>query len=362
MASSLGHGQPGAHPELRWLAVWTRAVVAPAWRRAVAAWLGCAIVSAVVFGPTGMHPGDLTGLALHDPGIGVVLGATWLLVFLPTARVLVRAAPATYLQSLPGNPRAARLVAAAALIVLQLPWLALWMLGEGLAGLAIVLANTVVIAGLARWRPPRPRTTSPAWRRAGQALRAIHLRALARRASDALVRGAGLAVLAGAAAGLVVRNNHASGETAGVLGASIIAVVLIPAQIGTAIVTLAVHRETAWMAASFGIAPRTRNAALAFAIAAVHLTAAAIAALAATIIAGVQPWLPVLALGVALGTALGEARTLLAHAASDTVATRVVVGALVTAALAVVCLAVLDAAGALAIIAIGAFSLLRGTP
>jgi hypothetical protein len=357
MARSTGLGQPGPRHEWRWLAVWTRAVVVPAWRRAVAAWLGCAIVAGVVFGPTGMHPADLTGLALHDPGVGIVLGATWLLVFVPTARAIVAAAPAAYLQSLPGNPRGAGLITAAALLGLQLPWLALWTLGEGQRGLAIVVAITLVIAGLARWRPPRLRTRLPAWRRGGQALCAIHLRALERRAGDALVRGAGIAVLAGAAAGLLVRNNHVSGETAGVLGASIIAVVLIPAQIGTALVTLGVHRETAWIAAALGIAPRTRIAALVTAIAAVHLTAAAIAAGAAMMVAGVHPWL-LLALGVALGTSLGEARTILAYQASDTVATRVVVGAVVTGALAVVCLAVLDAPGALAIIALGAFWLL----
>jgi hypothetical protein len=101
---------------LRWLGVWTRVVVVPAWRRALAAWLGLAIVAAVVFGPTAMHPSDLTGLALHDPGVGLALGVTWLLVFVPTARVIVRAAPAAYLGSLPGDPRAARLVAAGALV------------------------------------------------------------------------------------------------------------------------------------------------------------------------------------------------------------------------------------------------------
>ena len=359
MASSIGHEQPGSRHELSWLGVWTRAVVVPAWRRAVAAWIGCAVVAAVVFGPTAMHPADLTGLALHAPGVGLVLGATWLLVFVPTARVIVRAAPAAYLASLPGDPRGARLVAAVALVGLQLPWLVLWTLGEGLGGVAIVLANTVLIAGLASWRPPRLRARVPAWRRSGQALRAIHLRALGRRAGDALIRGAGLAVLAGAAAGLLVHNNRLTGEAAGVLGASIIAIVLIPAQIGVALVTLGAYRETAWIAAAYGIAPRTRIGALVTTIALVHLAAAVVAAAAAMAIAGVHPWLPLLTCGVALGTALGEARTILANEASEAMAPRVVVGALVAAALAVVCLAVLDAAGAIAVIVLGAFSLLR---
>ena len=330
----------------------------PAWRRAVAAWIGCGIVAAVVFGPTGMHANDLTGLALHDPGVGVVLGATWLLVFVPTARVLVRAAPAHYLYSLPGDPRGARLVAALALIGLQLPWLVLWTVGEHLLGLAIVLAMTAVIAGLARWRPPALRARRCAWRHGGEALRAVHLRALARRAGDALVRGAGLSVLAGAAAGLLVRNNQLDGEPAGVLGASIIAIVAIPAQIGASLVTLGAYRETAWIAAAFGIAPRTRITALVFAIAIVHLGAAAIAVGAATVVAGPSPWLAVLVAAVALATSLTEARAVVTGAASPAAAARLVVGAIVTAALAVVSLAVLDAAGALAILAIGACSLL----
>ncbi len=367
MASSTGPGQPGSRHELRWLGVWTRAVVVPAWRRALAAWIGCAIVAAVVFGPTAMHPADATGLALHNLGAGLVLGVTWLFVFLPTARVLVRAEPAAFLASLPGAPRRARLVTAAALIGLQLPWLVLWTLGEGPRGVAIVVANTAVIATLARWRPPRLGAKLPAWHRSGQALRAIHLRALGRRAGDALVRGVGLAVLAGAAAGLLVRNNQisaqisgqVSGETAGVLGASVIAIALVPAQIAPALVTLEAYRETAWLAQTLGIAPRTRIGALVTVIVFVHLTAAAIAAAAAMAIAGVTPWLAILTLGVALGTSLGEARTLLASVDAPAVAARVVIGAIVFAALAVVALATLDAAGAIAIIALGAGALLR---
>ncbi|HET7504990.1 MAG TPA: hypothetical protein VFK02_28395 [Kofleriaceae bacterium] len=362
---------------MRWLAVWTRAVVVPAWRRAVAAWIGCGIVAAVVFGPTAMHPSDLTGLALHDAGVAIVLGATWLLVFLPTARLLVRAEPARYLESLPGSPRSARAVAAAALIGLQLPWLVLWLWGEQLVGLAIVAAMTGLIVVLARWRPPSVRARFPAWRGSGEALRAVHLRALRRRAGDAIVRGAGLSVLAGAAAGLLVRNNQAvaqaasqavsdslsdrlSAESAGVLGASIIAIVLVPAQIGVALVTLGAHRETAWLAASLGIARRTRIAALVAAVGIVHLIAAAIAVAAATAIAGPNGWLAALAGAIAIASALAEARTMIACEASPTAAARMVTGAVVFAAIAVVCLAVLDAPGAIAALAIGAFALLQG--
>jgi hypothetical protein len=343
---------------LRWIDVWTRAVVVPAWRRVVAAWLGCAMVGGLVFGPTAMQPSDLTEIALHEVRFGAVLTATWLLIFLPTARVIVRAAPATYLRSLPGDPRIALIVGGAALIGLQLPWLALWTLGEGLRGLVIVLAVTAVIALIARWRPPVVHARFPAWRSDGQALRAIHLRALRRRAGDALLRGAGLAVLAGAGGALLVRNNQLTGEHAGVVGASAIAILLIPAQIGPALVTLGAHRETTWLADTVGIAARTRIAALVHAVAIVHLGAAAIAVASATILAGVHPWLAILTFGASLGTALVEARALVAAEDSPIASVRVVVGAIAAAALAVISLSVLDAAGAVAILAIGAFALL----
>jgi len=354
-------GGPRVRPRVRWLAVWSRAVVVPAWRRAVATWVGCAIVAAVLFGPTAMRPSDLTGLALHNLGAGAVLGVTWLLVFVPTARVIVQPA-AGYLGSLPGDPRAARLIAALALIGLQLPWLVLWIIGEDLLGVAIVLATTLFAAGLASWRPPRRRPSFPAWRRPGAALRAIHRRALQRRAGDALLRGAGIAALAGMAAGLLVRNNHLDGQPAGVLGASVIAVVLVPAQVGAAHVALTTHRETTWLAGSSGISRGARIAALVHVIALVHLTAAAIAVVVAMVVAGGDPWLPVLALATALGTALLEVRAMLIHEASPTVAARVVIGAVGAAATAVVCLAVLGASGALATVATGAAALLLVKP
>jgi hypothetical protein len=344
-------------PKLRWITVWTRAVVVPAWRRAVATWLGCAIVAGVIFGPTAMQPRDLTRLALHDPGAGIVLGVTWLLLFVPTARMIVRPSVG-YLYSLPGDPRIARVVAALALVGLQLPWIVLWILGEGMFGGAIIVATTLVVAAVASWRPRARRPTFPTWRHSLTALAAIHLRALRRRAGDALMRGAGIAVLGGIAAGLLVRNNQLEGASAGVLGASIIAVVLVPAQAGATLVTLATHRETAWLAASTGISRAARIAAVVHALSVVHLAAAAIAAVVAMVVAGPNPWLPVLALATALGTALGEARAMLAHEASPTVAVRVVVGAIVVTGIAVLCLAVLGATGAVAMLAIGTSALL----
>jgi hypothetical protein len=390
MTSSAGRGQPGSGPEVstgspgvpraaphtavpdparrrlgevggRWLRAWFRAVVTPASRRAAGATIGCGIAGSVLFGPTGMQPSDLTGLALHNPPAGAALMVTWSLIFLPTARMVVRP-PAAYLRSLPGNPRTAWLISALALVWLQLPWLLVWLLGEGLLGLAVVLASTAVIAGLASLALPRLRHRSPVWPSAGRALRSVHLRALRRRAADALVRGIGLALLGGAAAGLVVRNNHLTGEPAAVLAASVMAVMLIPAELGPALVALGAHRETAWLAQSTGISPATRIAALVYSIAAVHLAATAVGTLAAMAVGGVNGWLPIVAFGTAIATALGGTRSLLGAEHSPTAATRVVVGAIVSAAITIVCLSVFDAEGALAAIAIGGAALAMVKP
>lgn len=183
-------------------------MIVPAWRRATAIWIGTGIAGGIVFGPTAMHPHDLTRLALGVPAVGAVLALTWLLVFVPTARVLVRADGAAFLRSLPGPRWSPRILAALALLGLQLPWLALWTIGDGARGLAIVVALSAVIALVATWRV-RPRIArAPRWRHGRAALRGVYLRALRRRASDALVRGVGLAILGGLVAALVVRNNE----------------------------------------------------------------------------------------------------------------------------------------------------------
>ena len=347
--------------QVRWADVWTRAVILPAWRRAGAIWVGCSIVAAIIFGPTAMHPSDLTDLALRHAGVGAVLGLTWLLVYAPTARLIVRADGAAFLRSLPGPRFAPLLIGGGAFVVLQLPWLALWAIGDGLRGLAVVALTSLAVLALASWRPPAFRAGWPAWKHGAAALRAVHLRALRRRAGDALVRGAGLSILAGAAAGLFVRNNGLAGADAASVGASVIAVVLVPAYVGVLLVILGAHRQTAWLAATLGISPATRVAALVFAIAVVQLGASAIAILAAALVAEPDArtllQLAAVTLGVALGASFGCARALLGGEDSPTVAARAVVGAIATAAAAVLCLGVFGAAGVLAFAAAGLLAL-----
>lgn len=336
-------------------------MIGPASRRAAAVWVGAAIVAAVVVGPTGMQPAEITGLALHAPGVGAVLALIWLLVYLPIARGIVRADAAAYLRTVPGPDRWALVVGALALVGLQLPWLLLWVIGDGTRGLALVGAWTLVIIALARWRPAPGKLRSPHWRSGGPALRGIHLRALRRRAGDALLRAAGLAILAGVGAGLFVRNNGVTGDAAAVLGASVIAIALVPAQIGVLLVLLESHRASAWLAASLGIPGSSRVSALAFVIAVVHVAATLFALIAAALVIGPDPMTLALLAGtslvVALGSALGETRALLGAEHSISVASRTVSGAVVVGSVVVLCLGTLGLAGLLAILAAGALAL-----
>lgn len=339
-----------------WLRVWIRAVIVPASRRATAVWIGAGIGGGIVFGPTGMHPSDLTELALHVPGVGAVLCATWLLLFVPTARLLVRQDAAAYLRSLPASRWEPTLLAALALVGLQLPWLALWITGDGVRGLAIVVALSIVIAGVALVRPPRQRAGWPRWRSDRRALAGVYARALRRRATDALVRGVGLAVLAGLVAGLVVRNNALAGDRGAALGTGVIAIMLVPGWAGALLPLVEAHRASAWLAASLGISALARVAVLAFTVAGVYLlgTAVALVATFAFLDARTIAWLALVALVTALGIALAVTRSLLsAERDLAGAATRVVVGACTGSALAVICLGWLGLAGAPVMLVIG---------
>jgi hypothetical protein len=348
-----------------WLTVWTRAVVTPAWRRAVAVWIGTAMGGGIVFGPTGMHPRDLTELAVGVPAVGAALAITWLLVFVPTARVLVRAEGARFLRSLPGPRWPPRIIAAVALLVLQLPWLALWIAGDGLRGLAIVLGLSLVIALLATWQP-RPRAARfPPWTRPYPALRGVYVRALKRRAGDALVRGVGLALLAGLAAALIVRNNALVGSNAATLGSGAIAIVLIPGWAGALLPLVDAQRASAWLASSLGMSPLLRVGVLVTVVVGVYIagTLVALAAVAvgfatlfehsASATASTVAWLSGVALACAIGMGLVTSRALviadreLAQADRSLASpvrevagapVRVVTGSVVASALAVLCL------------------------
>lgn len=349
-----------------WLSVWTRAVVGPAWRRALGVWLGAAIIAAIVFGNTGMMPHDLTALALHVPGVATVLGVTWLLVFAPVARPIVRADAARYLRALPGGRGGATAIAAIALVALQLPWLALWLLGEGARGLVVVVALTPLACALAALRSRPPRTGERRWVGGRRALAAVYARALVRRAGDALVRAAGLAIAAGLVAGLVVANNHLTDRGAAVLATATMTSVLAPARIGLLGPLLDAQRSSAWLAAATGISAAARVHALAAVALAIDLGTAAIALVVTAIVfagsASTFAWLAASGLATAAAIAVATPRALAWAEQSTSHAPRIVAGALGAAAIAIVALAALGivAVPALAAAALLALATTRG--
>jgi len=370
-----------------WLTAWMRAVLVPAWRRASGVWIGAGIGAGIVFGPTGMHAHDLTELAHDVPAVGIALAITWLLVFVPTARVLVHADGARFLRSLPHPRWSPRIVATLALLALQLPWLALWILGDGLRGFALVVALSAIIVVLAAVQLRPRRVHFPPWTRSYPALRGVYLRALKRRAGDALVRGVGLASLAGLVAALFVRNNGLVEGPAAVLGAGAIAIVLIPGWAGALMPLVEAQRASAWLASSLGMSAALRVTVLAVVVAGVYVAGTLIALVAATIafskLLGDSASLATLvnlsavALTCAIGMALVTTRALVIadRQLADTDRTlvapvrdvagapvRVVSGAVVASAAAVVCLAWLGVLGAPLVVGAGACALLTARP
>ena len=318
-------------------------------RRALGVWIGCGIVAAVLFGPTGIQPGDLTGLALHDPAAGAVLGATWLLLFVPIARVLVRADAASYLRALPHPPTWP--IAAVALLVLQLPWLVLWVVGGGARGVLVVMIVTLVMLPLAAWRPIRRRASVPVWRTGARAFAAIYVRAVVRRGGDALVRGIGLALLAGITGALLVRNNHLGGLHAAALASAVIAVVLVPAVLGVLLPLADAHRSAAPLAASLAVATR---GALACVVTGAFVLAAVIAGGLAAIVAH-----DVLVLPVSVAVAAGSGLFVTPALAKQPV--NIVTTAVVAAAFAILWLGWLGAIGCALCIATGIVALARAS-
>ncbi len=338
-----------------------RAVIAPASRRATAVWVGAGIGGGIVFGPTGMHPHDLTHMALRAPIVGAVLAVTWLLLFVPTARMLVREEGGMYLRSLPMTRWHAVAIGVLAFVGLQLPWLALWIIGEGARGLAVVVGVSAVIALVALWRPRPRRAGWPRWRSDRAALRGVYVRALKRRATDALVRGVGLAVLAGMVAGLMVRNSGFVGERGAALGAGVIAVMLVPGWVGALLPLVEAHRASAWLASSLGVSAAARVATLAMTVAGVYLLGAVIATAASAAIVGGETvlWIAIAALTTSIGIALTATRALVRAERDDkAAATRVVTGAIVASAIAVIVLAWLGTIGAPVMVLVGICALL----
>jgi type II secretory pathway component PulM len=337
--------------------VWIRAVLAPADRRAAPVWVGTGIVGGTVFGGTGMQPRDLTQLAMVSPVVGLVLVATWTLLFLPVARVIVRRDAAVYLRSLPSPRWPAFAIGALAMMALQLPWLLLWLVGAGAIGALVVALTTGLVVGLALVRGRPPRVGALRWRGPLSALFGVYARAVRRRGSDALIRGIGFAVFAGLTAGLFARNNQLAPREASVLATAVIAVVLTPGWSGILLPLAEAHRDSAWLAATQGISESARVAVLAAVSVAIYVASSAIAAAAAiALVPDAASWIVPVALGACIGTGLAVTRGLVRAQRSAAMAARAVIGVIVGSAIAVVALGALGASGVLAILLVGALA------
>jgi hypothetical protein len=192
------------------------------------------------------------------------------------------------------------------------------------------------------------------------------VRALRRRAGDAIVRGTGLALLAGAAGGLVVANNQLVGQDAAVLGTGVIAVVALPAQVGLLSTLVDAYRSSTWLAGSLGVTAQARIAALAAAVAVVYLASAVIGIVAFSAVVGGDAetiaWVAAFALPTALLSALAVTRSLVRAADSPVAAQRVVSGAVVVAALAVFWLGLFGELGLAAMAATAVVAIARTEP
>jgi hypothetical protein len=320
--------------------------------------MGAGIVGGVIFGPNGMQPRDFAHLALGVPLFGLGMVATWMLLFVPVARVIVRADAARYLRSLPSPRWPTLAIGVAALVGFQWPWIVLWFFGAGALGLAIVGLVTILIAGVAWWRFAPPKTGALRWSGPVAALFGTYARALRRRAVDALMRCTGLAVLAGLTAGLFCRNNQLVSREAGVIAAAVIAVVLTPGWAGTLLPPIETHRDSAWLAASTGISEPARRVALASIVVAIYVVTALIAAIAAIAVApDGAVWIVALTLASALGAAFVATRAMIRSEHSDAMAMRVVIGAIVASAIVVIALGALGATGAVAVLALGVLAM-----
>jgi hypothetical protein len=319
-------------------------------------WIGAGIVGGVVFGPNGMSPHDFARLSLGAPFIGMAMVAIWLLLFVPVARVIVRADAARYLRSLPAPRWPIAAIAVAALLAMQWPWALLWIKGAGVIGVAVVGLGTILAAGIAWWRFAPPKTGALHWRGPVAALFGTYARALRRRAADALMRCTGLAVLAGLTAGLFCRNNQLESREAGIVAAAVIAVVLTPGWAGTLLAPIETHRDSAWLAASTGISEQARRLALAAVVVAIYLATAIVAVLAAIVVAPEgAAWITALVLAGAFGAALIATRAMIRAERSDSMPMRVVIGAILASACVVIAFGALGATGALAMLALGGF-------
>lgn len=222
-------------------------------RRGLPLHLGVVGAGLVVFGGNGLHPATIVAATERSSVFRFSLCAAWALLTLPAFRALF-ATPATFfLRTLPVARWRVLSLQLSMVLILELPWIALWAFGGGLvaaiaatavvvAGRALVLAGgsrpsdwgalgavtavlvvsgpTPLLVGVAlpaaalaigrvsRVAPELSRARARAWVRGPRlvALTLCHLVDLHRRAGALVLRALGLTVLGGALAFVAARN------------------------------------------------------------------------------------------------------------------------------------------------------------
>jgi hypothetical protein len=263
-----------------WTYAWLRAVALPAWRRAAAVWLALGVIAGIVMGPTGLLPADVVDLLTHAPGAAMALGALWLALLHPVARLLVRAEAAAYLRTLPA-PRGSPALPALALLGMQLPPPVLFAAGgrPGL-GAGVWLGLTAASYAAAQLGLPARRPRPLRWKSGGRAVSAILARRLI--ADDALLRAVAFAGLAGAGAALMIRGNQLEGGAAATIGLGAVIVLGTPAWAAVTLPLAVAHRRLWPLCATTGLSTASwvgaQAVALAAAMAGLFTFAAGIAA------------------------------------------------------------------------------------
>ena len=271
--------------------------------------LGLFLVGAVVLGGNGVQPVDVTAGAQARPAAMGLLAATWMLLVMPAVLVLRTAVGLAYLRTLPVGRGVPWLVHGLAIAALQLPWTVLWLVGGGVGIAMVATVAMVILLALAlavRW--PRRPSRVPTWRRPVLARVGVHARALTRTAPGTLLRGAGLALLTGMLAGMVVAANAGTLADAApvVLAIAIVGLGLALAGVVGA-VAASERAATIWLR-SLGVAPSTRAAAVALVQGVVGAGLAGLAA-ATALVVGAPLRGPGVAVALLVGAVLGVAAT-----------------------------------------------------
>jgi len=322
-------------------------------------WTAVAVLAAVVFGGTGMQPGDLTGPATRSWRFGGVLVASWVLLVIPVGRAILDPRGSAYLRALPVARWRRGAITAGIAVAAQGPWTLLWWLGAGAAAGAIATAGAaatmLAIAEVAD-RIVWPHRT-PRWRGAIRAVIGAHVRVLRRERGAALVRAAGIAALGGALAGMIARANQLAPAEA-VWWVLAVGAIALPMAVGAlALPVLDTDRKLDWLLRTSGCSWPARVLAAGVVLAAVGVALAAVAAGTCALVgrasagtaAGQLAWLAVLGGGVgALALRVG------AWAVVTGDGSRVVIGMAVVAIAGFVAIGVLGVAGAAAVAVIGA--------